>query len=265
MDYQKIKILPILVIVAMLAFSVRLVDFATGVSTLTGSAFAEDGAPTEDSAQTPDDAALTEATEEPMAADADADAEKIAMSGTGEDAKESEAKEPEKADAAPAKEEDTKDENKPEIDWRDAGDEELGYSSVRMEMFDDLGKRGENLDQRERDLVTREALLKAAEQELDQKYNELSQLRNKIESLLGEQSEEEQARITSLVKVYEGMKPKDAARIFDTLDLDVLISVMSRMGERKLSPILANMNPERARTVTIMLAEEKQLPTLLPN
>ena len=58
------------------------------------------------------------------------------------------------------------------------------------------------------------------------------------------------------------MKPKDAARIFDTLDLDVLVSVMSQMSERKLSPILASMNPERARTITIMLAEQKQLPQL---
>ena len=58
------------------------------------------------------------------------------------------------------------------------------------------------------------------------------------------------------------MKAKDAARIFDTLDLDVLVSVVSQMSERRLSPILAGMNPERARTVTIVLAEQKQLPKL---
>ena len=94
------------------------------------------------------------------------------------------------------------------------------------------------------------------------KYKELLKLRSEIEDLLGQQSEAEKARIDSLVKIYEGMKPKDAARIFDTLDLDVLVAVMSKMSERKLSPILAAMNPERARTVTIMLAEEKQLPEL---
>jgi flagellar motility protein MotE (MotC chaperone) len=34
------------------------------------------------------------------------------------------------------------------------------------------------------------------------------------------------------------------------------------MSERKLSPIIAAMNPERAKTMTIMLAQEKKLPTL---
>jgi len=60
--------------------------------------------------------------------------------------------------------------------------------------------------------------------------------------------------------VYEAMKSKDAARIFNTLDLDVLVDVMSRMSDRKISPILAQMEPERARTVTMMLAQNGGLP-----
>ena len=83
-----------------------------------------------------------------------------------------------------------------------------------------------------------------------------------IESLLEKQGGQQKDRVISLVKIYEGMKPKDAARIFDTLDLDVLIQVMSKMSERKVAPVLAAMNPERARTVTIMLVEQKTLPTL---
>lgn len=146
--------------------------------------------------------------------------------------------------------------------WRDASDEELEYSAVSAELFQDLRQRRESLNAKERSLTTREALIRAAEQELDRKYQELSTLRSNIENLLNQQSEEEQTRIASLVKIYEGMKPKDAARIFDTLDLDVLVAVMGRMSERRLSPILAAMNAERARTITIMLAEQKKLPEL---
>ena len=146
--------------------------------------------------------------------------------------------------------------------WRDYSDDEFEYSTVTREVFEDMAARRKKLDRREKELMTREALIRAAEQELDRKYQELTTLRHEIESLLEQQSEEEVARIQSLVKIYETMKPKEAARIFDTLDLDVLVTVMSRMSERRLSPILANMNPERARTITIMLAEEKQLPVL---
>ena len=54
-----------------------------------------------------------------------------------------------------------------------------------------------------------------------------------IQDLLKQQSEEEKARIASLVKIYEGMKPKDAARIFNTLDTDILLDVVGKMSERK--------------------------------
>ena len=66
------------------------------------------------------------------------------------------------------------------------------------------------------------------------------------------------------MKIYEGMKAKDAANIFNTLDIDVLLAVMSRMSERKSAPVLAEMDPERARTVTILLAQQKQIPSIPP-
>ena len=104
------------------------------------------------------------------------------------------------------------------------------------------------------------ALLKAAEKEIDRKVEELKKLKTEIESLLGQQQKMEEARIVSLVKIYESMKPKEAAIIFNTLDMDVLLAVVGRMNERRLSPILASMDPEKARIVTIKLAEQRQLP-----
>ena len=80
--------------------------------------------------------------------------------------------------------------------------------------------------------------------------------------MLKQQTDEEEKRIKSLVKIYEGMKAKDAARIFNTLDMDILVRVMAGMSERKLSPILASMEPDRARSVTILLAEQKSLPSI---
>ena len=114
-----------------------------------------------------------------------------------------------------------------DVEWKDATEEDVMFSNVRNELYDDLSQRR-------------------------------TTIKNEIEALLKEQSAEEQSRINSLVKIYEGMKAKDAARIFNTLDMDVLIMVMSRMSERKSSPILAEMSPDRARTVTLLLAQQKQ-------
>lgn len=233
---KNFKILPLLVFVAMLSFSVRMADMFSGISHLSGDALAE----TKEPAKKPAEPGLT----------INDDVNKPKPKPGEEAAAEAAA-----AAAKPAV-------NEPKVDWRDPGDEDPGYQAVRAEIMDDLAKRRSDLEKREKALVTREALLQAGEQELDRKYQELSQLRNEIELLLKQQSEEENARMESLVKIYEGMKPKDAARIFDTLDLDILVNVMGKMSERKLSPIMAEMNDERARTITIMLAEQKSLPAL---
>lgn len=205
--------------IAMLSFSVRLVEVIDGFVSIPGPAYAAS-----DKKET-----------KPVAIEEEPEPKKMAKA-------------------------DTEDDDFPI--WRDPADDDPSYEASKMEVFKDLAKRREGLESKEKNIQTREALLKAAEQELDRKYQELEQLRSELEGLLETQSDEEQKRIGSLVKIYEGMKPKDAARIFDTLDLDILVEVVAQMSERKLSPVLAAMNPERARTVTIMLAEQKQLPTL---
>ncbi len=148
--------------------------------------------------------------------------------------------------------------------WKAADDLDDEYSDVKMEMFADLSKRRKDLDAKEKELVMREALIKAAQAELTQKTDELTQIKADIEALLKKQTEQEDQRIASLVKIYEGMKAKDAARIFDSLEMDVLLQVMTKMSERKSAPILAAMDPAKARSVTILLAEQNKLPEMPP-
>ncbi len=221
-------------VVAALSFTVRIGEFIVGVSSAPGMAMAQHEVDAEPPAMPHGD--KKEDGGEEHAADAHA----------GQDITH---EEPAMKEAEPT-------------EWRDAVEEELEYSEVQMELFKDLRKRREDIRRKEKALETREALLRAAEQELERKTHELQILRDEIRELLNEQSEAEQARIRSLVKIYEGMKAKDAARIFDTLDMDVLLAVMSKMSERKTAPILASMNPDRARAVTILLAQQKQLPSL---
>lgn len=139
-------------------------------------------------------------------------------------------------------------------------DDNANFSAAEVQVLQSLAKRRDDLDRREKSLAEREALLSAAEQEVDHKIAELNKLKSELESLLGQQQKEQDDRIDSLVKIYEGMKPKEAATIFNTLDMDVLLPVISRMNERKSGPILASMDPEKARIVTIRLAQQRELP-----
>lgn len=147
----------------------------------------------------------------------------------------------------------------------DTSSEPRAFTASEIEVLQSLAKRRDDLDKREQKLAAREALLTASEEEVDRKVGELTKLKADIEKLLGQQQEMEESRINSLVKIYEAMKPKDAANIFNTLDMDVLLSVIGRMKEAKSSPVLAAMSPDKARIVTIKLAEQRKLPGAAAN
>ena len=258
---ERLRVLPMLLIVAGLCFTVRLGEFVTGINNA-GSAFAQQE---------------VKAGEEAVPPPMPADAEKHAAEKTDDTAHAKDDKKEDKKETAEAKEEDVpgsvtlptiaqdgesgKDN---ETEWRDSGEEDFNYSGVQEGLYRDLTKRREDIEKREKALATRQALLEAAERELDQKVRELTGLRTEIEGLLTKQSEEELARTASLVRIYEGMKAKDAARIFNSLDTDVLLQVLTKMSERKSSPILAEMDAERARTITILMSQQQQLPQLPP-
>lgn len=142
----------------------------------------------------------------------------------------------------------------------DLSSEIFDLTDEELSLLQALSQRREELEQRARDVDEREVLLKAAEQRIEQKIRELEGLQETIEALLVQHDEQTDAQMKSLVKIYESMKPKQAARIFEELDMDVLLEVIERMKERKSAPILAQMNPQRAKTVTLELAQRRELP-----
>ncbi|MBC8832066.1 flagellar protein FlbB, partial [Escherichia coli] len=57
-----------------------------------------------------------------------------------------------------------------------------------------------------------------------------------------------------LVTMYESMKPKDAAKVFDRLELSVLFEIASQIAPRKMSDIMGQMQPEAAERLTVEMA-----------
>jgi flagellar motility protein MotE (MotC chaperone) len=119
----------------------------------------------------------------------------------------------------------------------------------------DLRKRSDELNTRAAALDEREGVLSAAEARLTTRLAELAGLQKRLESLETERKTRDEANWAGLVKLYESMKPKDAATIFNDLDLPVLLPVVDRMNNRKAALVLAAMTPERARLVTVELAQ----------
>lgn len=117
-----------------------------------------------------------------------------------------------------------------------------------------LSDRRTELDARGEELLMRENLLKAAEKRVEARVAELKELEAKVKSALDQRDQNEQKRFQSIVAMYQGMKPKEAARIFDRLDLKILVEVSTQMKPSAMSAILAQMTPEAAERLTVELA-----------
>jgi flagellar motility protein MotE (MotC chaperone) len=117
-----------------------------------------------------------------------------------------------------------------------------------------LAERRSELDRRDADIAMRTALLEAAEKRLDERTKELAALEAQVAALVDEKQAAEETGFRAVVTMYETMKPKDAAKIFDTLSTAVMVKVVRAMSPRKMSPILAAMSPEPAQKLTVALA-----------
>lgn len=127
-------------------------------------------------------------------------------------------------------------------------------SASERAILERLQERRQELDTRQRELDMRENLLRATERRMEQRANELRELETRISGLEQRRDEAEQARFRGVVSMYESMRPKDAARIFDSLDMSVLIEVARAMRPPKLADVIAQMQPEPAKRLTTELA-----------
>ncbi len=122
----------------------------------------------------------------------------------------------------------------------------------------DLRRRSQELDSRDAALRTRESVVAAAAQKLDQRIAELKALQARLEQLGAQQHARDDADWLALVSLYEKMKPREAARIFNDLDMGVLVKLLDRMNGRRAAAILAAMTPDKARDTTDELARLRE-------
>ena len=114
--------------------------------------------------------------------------------------------------------------------------------------------RRQELDARAREIDIRENLLKAAEKRIESKVEEMKATESRISVANEQKAEADNARFKGIVTMYESMKPKDAAKVFDRLEMPVLIEIASQIAPRKMSDIMGLMQPEAAERLTVELA-----------
>ncbi len=127
-------------------------------------------------------------------------------------------------------------------------------SASERAILERLQSRRQELEARAREIDIRESLLKAAEKRIDSRVEELKAVESRITTATDQKTETDAARFKGIITMYEGMKPKDAAKVFDRLEMSVLFDIASQIAPRKMSDILGLMAPEAAERLTIEMA-----------
>ncbi len=127
-------------------------------------------------------------------------------------------------------------------------------------LLENLRARRLELERQAEEQAQRALLLDAAERRLADRLNELRTLQARLEGEVRTRDEREEVGIRQLVRVYEVMRPRDAAAILDDLEMPILLQVLDRMREAKAAPVLAAMRPERARAATAELSRLRSRP-----
>jgi flagellar motility protein MotE (MotC chaperone) len=127
-------------------------------------------------------------------------------------------------------------------------------SASERAILERLQARRQELEARAREVEIRESLLKSAEKRIESKVEELKAVESRINTAAGQKTETDAARFKGIITMYEGMKPKDAAKVFDRLEMSVLFEIASQIAPRKMADILGQMAPEAAERLTVEMA-----------
>ena len=110
-----------------------------------------------------------------------------------------------------------------------------------------LAERKKALDLREEDLNKMAAEIEKQKFEIEEKVKKIEETRLKISSVLEEKIKTDDAKIDTLVQMYSNMKPQQVAKVFETLDEDLVIDILSRMKKKVAGDILNLVKPEKAQ------------------
>ncbi|XPV76707.1 MAG: MotE family protein [Desulfovibrio sp.] len=125
-----------------------------------------------------------------------------------------------------------------------AAEETEPAKAAKKSPDDDLNWKA--LKEREKEIIGRERSLKALESDLDKKLKKLQKIEANIKEMISEAKGIKEKRVRHLVDVYSNMKPKQAAAVLETLEIELAVKILSSMKGRKAGEILTYVTPKKA-------------------
>ncbi|GIT91635.1 flagellar P-ring protein FlgI [Jannaschia pagri] len=117
-----------------------------------------------------------------------------------------------------------------------------------------IAARDAELDAREARVALREQDTRIATQEIRRSLEDLTQAEERLAARMYQSNEASETDVARLTEVYEGMKPKDAAVLFETMESNFAAGFLARMRPDAAAAIFSNLSPEKAYALSVVMA-----------
>ena len=118
----------------------------------------------------------------------------------------------------------------------------------------DLARETEALEAREMAVALREQDILVARQEVETALARMTEAEERLAARMQRSATAADTDIDQLVRVYEGMKPKDAAVLFEAMEAAFAAGFLSRMNAESASALFSNLSPEKAYALSVLMA-----------
>ena len=121
-------------------------------------------------------------------------------------------------------------------------------------VFRDMAVERDRIQREKEELLAMRQAVAVQEKVLEQSRQKLEAVIAELEARQSGYVEERERSATRLAKMYEAMKPEQAAPIIAALEMDVIIEIMTRMKERPAAKILGKMDAGLAARISTRLS-----------
>lgn len=121
-------------------------------------------------------------------------------------------------------------------------------------MLKGFQKREARLAQQEKTMTDRQQTLKLAERQIENKLARLEAAEQDLRRTMAMADTAAEGDVERLTKVYENMKPKQAAALFEEMTPEFAAGFLGRMRPEAAAGIMAGLSPQAAHTFSVVLA-----------
>jgi flagellar motility protein MotE (MotC chaperone) len=115
--------------------------------------------------------------------------------------------------------------------------------------------RRAEISREEERMTALKAALEAVKRELLSERERLEELKREVEAQIERRDKVVDERLDQIAKVYQAMKPKEAAKTLEEMDDDMAVQILERISGRNIAKIFNTMPKDRVRELTRRLEE----------